>query len=82
MNHTCSLVQIMHVHSVNLCTTHTNSVIISNRVFKMSKIDDCKLKNVGELPFNHYYGGCNTFDFGIMLCFSSHTSEARQECHS
>ena len=51
-------------------------------LFKMSKIDDCELKSVGELPFNHYYGGCNTFDFGIMLCFSSHTFEAQQECHS
>lgn len=45
----------------------------------MSKIQDCKLTNVGELPFEYYFGGCNTFSFGIMLCFSY---TAQQECHS
>ena len=45
----------------------------------MSKVQDCKLTNVGELPFDYYEGGCNTFSFGIMLCFARN---AAQECHS
>ena len=45
----------------------------------MSKVQDCTLKNVGELPFDFFYGGCNTFSFGIMLCFSD---KATQACHS
>ena len=35
----------------------------------MSKVKDCKLTSVGTLSFDYYYGGCNTFSFGIMLCF-------------
>ena len=45
----------------------------------MSKVQDCRLTSVGELPFDFVAGGCNTFSFGIMLCFAS---EAIQECHS
>ena len=47
--------------------------------FKISKVQDCKLKRVGEMPFDFWSGGCNTFDFGVMLCFSS---GATKECHS
>ena len=36
----------------------------------MSKVHDCELANVGELPFDFFEGACNTFLFGIMLCFS------------
>ena len=45
----------------------------------MTKIQDCKLKNVGQLPFDFYAGGCNTFPFGIMMCFPA---DADQECYS
>ena len=45
----------------------------------MSKVQDCKLTNVGELPFSYFWGGCNTFSFGIMLCFSE---DSEQACHS
>ena len=31
------------------------------------------------MPFDFRFGGCNTFRFGIMLCFSF---SADQECHS
>ena len=47
--------------------------------FQMSKVQNCKLRRVGKLPFDFGYGGCNTFSFGIMLCFSSN---AARECHS
>ena len=39
-------------------------------LFKLSKIQDCRLQRVGELDFDYRYGGCNTFSFGILLCFS------------
>ena len=45
----------------------------------MSKVEDCRLTSVGELPFNFKRGGCNTFSFGVMLCFDWN---AQQECHS
>ena len=45
----------------------------------MSKVQDCRLAAVGELSFDFYNGGCNTFSFGIMLCFAL---SAPQECHS
>jgi len=47
--------------------------------FKISEIQGCKLKRIGDLDFDFQYGGCNTFSFGIMLCFSSY---ADKECHS
>ena len=45
----------------------------------MSKVQDCRLTSVGELPFDFGFGACNTFSFGIMLCFAD---SAPQECHS
>ena len=49
----------------------------------MSEVQDCKLKRIfekkGDLPFAFYGGGCNTFSFGIMLCFDY---IANKECHS
>ena len=47
--------------------------------FKLSKIENCKLTKVGELDFDYYLGGCNTFSFGILLCFSESDP---QTCHS
>ena len=45
----------------------------------MSKVQGCKLTNVGELPFEFYMGGCNVFSFGIMMCFHYYATQA---CHS
>ena len=49
--------------------------------FKISKIQNCKLSRVGELDYDFMYGACNTFSFGILLCFSDKSS-TRQACHS
>ena len=49
-------------------------------LFKISKVKDCKLKRVGELPFEFHGSACNSFPFGIMLCFDYMTDA--QECHS
>ena len=37
-------------------------------VFQISMVQDCKLKHVGEMPFDFFSGRCNTYTFGIMLC--------------
>jgi len=50
-----------------------------NEKKQISKVQNCKLNRVGEMPFDFYEGACNTFPFGIMLCFSH---DAKQECHS
>ena len=48
-------------------------------IFKMSKVEGCKLTRIGDLPFDYHYGGCNTFSFGIMLCRSDYV---KQDCQS
>ena len=45
----------------------------------MSIIENCRLKNIGQLTFDFYEGGCNTFLFGVMLCFSENF---RSGCYS
>ena len=45
----------------------------------MSKVEDCRLTSVGELPFDFNGGACNTFSFGIMLCFGDFPYKG---CHS
>ena len=45
----------------------------------MSMVEDCRLKDIGELSFDFNAGGCNTFTFGIMLCFAK---DADSICHS
>ena len=41
----------------------------------MSKIEDCALKPVGELPFILEKGACQArLDDKVMLCFSGHES--------
>ena len=41
----------------------------------MSKIEDCALKPVGELPFVLEKGACQArLDDKVMLCFSGHES--------
>ena len=36
---------------------------------QIRKVTNCALENVGELDFEYRYGGCNSFSFGILLCF-------------
>ena len=40
---------------------------------QISKINDCRLKRVGDLPFDFTYGACGTYDVSseerVMLCF-------------
>ena len=39
---------------------------------QVSKIVGCRLEPVGELLFDHYYGGCaNVDNYKIYLCFNS-----------
>ena len=67
-----------HARQVNSEKLTESSDLIKT-FFKMKKIKDCTLKSVGQLPFDFYAGGCNTFPFGIMMCFPA---GADQECHS
>merc|ERR550534_713600 len=49
---------------------------------QVSKVVGCSLKRVGVLPFNFYYGSCNTFAFPeekVLLCFDLNHS---QSCHT
>ena len=45
----------------------------------MSEVQGCELRRIGDLDFDFWAGGCNTFSFGIMLCFQE---SADKECHS
>ena len=49
------------------------------KLFEMSKVQNCKLASVGQLPFDFLAGACKAFSFGIMLCFAIN---AKQECYS
>ena len=49
------------------------------KLFEMSKVQNCKLASVGQLPFDFLGGACKAFSFGIMLCFAIN---AKQECYS
>ena len=45
--------------------------------FKISRIQSCKLKNIGVLDFEFESGACNTFSlFGILLCFPKNDMHA------
>lgn len=50
----------------------------------MSKVTNCAIQRVaGQLNFDFRGGGCNTFSFGIMLCFPNvMTSNYGQKCFS
>ena len=53
----------------------------NNEKTQISMIDDCTLKLVGQLAFNHYYGGCaNVDDRLIYLCFSSDSLDDTKKC--
>ena len=45
---------------------------------KFSRIEGCELKSVGELSFDFYHGACNSFSFGVLLCFDYYNT---QSCH-
>ena len=46
---------------------------------QISKIVNCQLKNIGQLEFDHYYGGCaNVADEKIYLCFNFATDDAKK----
>ena len=56
---------------------------LSKKRFQLAKVENCALTNVGELPFDFYLGGCNTFSFGVMLCFPwSFAGNTYHQCHS
>ena len=48
-------------------------MIKSKKSFKISKIVDCTLERIGELPNAFYFGACGTFLFDgderVMFCF-------------
>jgi len=49
---------------------------------QLSKVVGCALKREGRIPFNFYYGSCNTFSFPaekVLLCFDLNHS---QSCHT
>ena len=51
-----------------------------NKVNQIAKIIGCELKNVGELPFEHRYGGCaNMADNRVYLCFNSGYIDSNDE---
>ena len=50
-----------------------------NQKTQISMVDDCTLKLVAELAFNHYYGGCaNVDDRLIYLCFSRESGDYKK----
>ena len=50
--------------------------------FQISKVTGCALTEFGELPFDYRNGGCNTFSFGVMLCFSLAVAPVHRSCYS
>ena len=53
------------------------------KTLKISKIIDCGLKRVGDLPFEFRHGACGTFNVfseeRVMLCFDYHE---QRKCRS
>ena len=50
---------------------------------KISKIINCKLTKIEELPFDFVNGACNTFSsFGILFCFAVNERTESKDCHS
>ena len=48
---------------------------------QISMVDECTLKAVGQLAFNHWYGGCaNVNNRLIYLCFNSLDSDDYKKC--
>ena len=52
-----------------------------NDCVKISRIDGCNIKRVGNLEFDFYDGACNTYRFDvekILFCFGDYSS---RQCH-
>ena len=48
----------------------------------ISKIDGCRLRKIGELPFYHSYGACAVVDDdSIYLCFNDFGGNTYKVCH-
>ena len=48
---------------------------------KISRIDGCDIKRVGNLEFDFYRGACNNYQFEvekILFCFGGNSE---RECH-
>ena len=50
---------------------------------QISKVDQCQLKRVGDLPFDMYYGACaQRNDQEVYICFEvSNDSSTGKNCH-
>ena len=47
--------------------------------YQIAKIVGCELKNVGELPFRHDFGGCaNMADNRVYLCFHAASGDDKK----
>jgi len=86
-----------NAHSVNFdYESHTGayagcSAVLNGGLFlfggfpeqhQVSTVVGCSLKRVGRLPFNLYYGSCNTFAFPeekVLLCFDLNHNKS---CHA
>ena len=59
------------------------SIFFSSKMFiKVSRIENCGIKRLGDLPFDYYFGSCNTFLKPIptvLLCFYY---EGPKVCHT
>merc|ERR1711935_604254 len=44
------------------------------------EINDCGLKTIGSIPFDHDRGACSSTDDAIVLCFNSNDSNDYNRC--
>ena len=52
-----------------------------NDCVKISRIDGCNIKRIGNLDFDIYGGSCNTYQFDvekILFCFGG---GSERQCH-
>ena len=52
-----------------------------NDCVKISRIDGCNIKRIGNLEFDFNYGACNTYQFDvekILFCFGGYPY---RQCH-
>ena len=53
----------------------------ANKMTQISKLEDCKVKYIGKLPFYHRFGTCATLNNELIyLCFSAHQTHAIKVC--
>ena len=73
------LVDIMKKHRL---LTNWVSKDELNDCVKISRIDGCNIKRVGNLEFDFSFGACNTYQFNvekILFCFGFFSSH--RQCH-